>query len=625
MGLDVADVNGDGFPDLFEVDMQANDPRRLKTQMPTHTSLPKHPGDTPLQLQFQRNSLLVNRGDGTFAEVSNAAGVPASGWSWGTMFLDVDLDGWQDILVANGHPWDIMDADVQEGLQNRLNDVPWQRQRWEFPPLKLRNAAFRNRGDLTFEDASAAWRFGTQEDISHGIASADLDGDGDLDVVVNRLGAPALVLRNDVTAPRIAVRLVGDAPNTRAVGAKVTLYDGAVPLQTREVAVGGLYLSHSDYLMSFAMGRSDSARLEITWRDGRRTTIPRVRANREYEVTQKNAGAKPASDSAADANASARAASLFVDATAQLRGHRHTENTFDDWDRQFLLPNALSQSGPGISWFDVDRDGAEDLIVGTGKGGRVAVFRSVSGALVPHAGVWPGGGQRLHGRAGHERERGDAPAGRRGHLGTARGARHGRAAGGGATVHERGVDRTGRVGRSGFARILHRADRARRLQRGWNARPVRGVARAADALPIAGHVRPLSQRQRRVRHRHCQPRRAAQHRHGDVGDVRRHERRRARGSRADARLGLDRAAAQRRTRAPAAGPRLVGTRAVERPVERGRGGRPGRRRADGPRGDQLGAQHGTGGRQRTTAGAHVRRRSARAARWRCCWAAPMRA
>ena len=154
MGVDVADVDGDGRPDLFVVDMLSNDSHRLKTQMPTHTALRKRPGDIETQLQQQRNTLFLNRGDGTFAEVSSLAGVQASGWSWSTMFLDVDLDGWQDILIANGHAWDIMDADIQERLQNPLSAVHWQRLRWEFPPLLLRNVAFRNRGDLTFEDAS---------------------------------------------------------------------------------------------------------------------------------------------------------------------------------------------------------------------------------------------------------------------------------------------------------------------------------------------------------------------------------------------------------------------------------------------------------------------------------------
>src|SRR5215211_3465968 len=230
MGVDVGDVNGDGMPDLFVDDMLGNDSKRLKTQMPTHTALPKRPGELETQLQQQRNTLFLNRGEGSFAEVGMYAGVEASGWSWGAMLLDVDLDGRQDILVANGHLWDIMDADVEERLQNRLTDVRWQRSRWEYPTLPLKNVAWRNRGDTTFEDVSERWRFGTENDISHSLAAADLDGDGDLDVVVNRLRSPALVLRNDASAARVAVRLVGVAPNTRAVGAKLRLTGGAVPL-----------------------------------------------------------------------------------------------------------------------------------------------------------------------------------------------------------------------------------------------------------------------------------------------------------------------------------------------------------------------------------------------------------
>ena len=372
MGVDVADVNGDGIPDIFEVDMLSEDTHRLKTQIPTHSPFLKKPGEIEMELQQQRNALFINRGDGTFEETSLAAGVSASGWSWSTMLMDVDLDGWQDVLIANGHLWDLMDADVQERLQNRLTDVAWQKQKWQFAPLKLKNVAYRNRGDGTFEDVSARWRWGTEADISHAIAAADLDGDGDLDVVVNRLRSPALVLRNDAPAARVAIRLSGDPPNTHAIGARLTLRGGAVPVQEHEVTAGGLYLSHSDYLASFAMGKSDSAALDIRWRDGKETTL-NVRANRLYEISEKTAApARPAVDSATTS-------ALFEDATAQLRGHTHVEDVFDDWGRQYLLPDALSQLGPGISWFDIDGDGREDLIVGTGKGGRIAAFHNDGG------------------------------------------------------------------------------------------------------------------------------------------------------------------------------------------------------------------------------------------------------
>ncbi|MEP6990117.1 MAG: FG-GAP-like repeat-containing protein [bacterium] len=376
MGVDVADINGDGLPDLFEVDMLSNDSRRLKTEMPTHTALPKKVGDLETQLQQQRNTLFLNRGDGTFAEIAQYAGVQASGWSWSTMFLDVDLDGWQDILITNGHPWDIMDADTQERLQHRPLGADWRRERWEYPTLPLKNVAFRNRGDMTFEDVSDRWHFGLENDISHGMAAADLDGDGDLDVVINRLGAPALVLRNDASAPRVAVRLAGTAPNTMAVGARIRLLGGAIPLQQREVEVGGLYLSHSDYEASFAMGKADSASLVIDWRDGKRTTIPGVRPNRLYEVTESTATAPPPAPAPI-------VAPLFEDATAQLGGHVHVDAPFDDWARQFLLPNALSLLGPGVAWFDYDGDGFEDLLVGAGTGGRLGVFRNSGGHLVP--------------------------------------------------------------------------------------------------------------------------------------------------------------------------------------------------------------------------------------------------
>jgi hypothetical protein len=377
MGVDVADVNGDGLPDIFVVDMLSNDSRRLKTQMPTHTALPKRPGDVETQLQQQSNVLFMNRGDGTFAEVAAHAGVQATGWSWSTMFLDVDLDGWQDILVTNGHLWDTMDADTQERLQYRSSDVGWRRLRWEFPPLRLKNVAFRNRGNLTFEDVSERWNFGTEEDISHTMAAADLDGDGDLDVVVNRLASPVLVLRSDASAPRVAVRLIGDPPNTRAVGAKIRLLDGAIPIEEREVVVGGLYMSHSDYLATFAMGKSDSATLVIDWRDGRRTTMS-VRPNRMYEIT----AATATSRTPLHATSHAPQPTLFEDATPALGAHAHTEPLFDDWERQYLLPNSLSQLGPGVTWFDYDRDGYEDLLIGTGRGGRLGVFRNEGGRLV---------------------------------------------------------------------------------------------------------------------------------------------------------------------------------------------------------------------------------------------------
>src|SRR5262249_52883569 len=153
----------------------------------------------------------------------------------------------------------------------------------------LRNVAFRNRGDLTFEDRSAAWRFGTEEDISHGMAVGDFDGDGDLDVVINRLNAPALVLRNDGGAPRIAGRLSGPGGNRVGVGSRIRVLVPGLPPQSKEVSLGGLYLSSSDTEYEFA-APTDSLRIEVRWRSGARSSVPGGRPGRLYEIQEPDAG-----------------------------------------------------------------------------------------------------------------------------------------------------------------------------------------------------------------------------------------------------------------------------------------------------------------------------------------------
>ena len=212
--------------------MLALDSRRRKTEVPTHTTYGKVVGDYDHTAQWQRNALLQNRGDGTFAEIADFAGVAASGWSWSALFLDVDLDGYEDLLIGNGHTWDLMDGDLQDRARTGVaGDQREGRTAW--PSLAKPNVAFRNRGDRTFEEVGRRWGWGVEADISHGMATADLDGDGDQDVVVNRLDAPALILRNDAGAARVTVRLAGEIPNTRGIGALIRVLGGAVPEQSR--------------------------------------------------------------------------------------------------------------------------------------------------------------------------------------------------------------------------------------------------------------------------------------------------------------------------------------------------------------------------------------------------------
>jgi len=382
MAVDFADIDRDGAVDIYQVDMLANDSRRLKTQIPTHTSTQKTLGDYTERAQWQRNALLLNRGDGTFAEIADYAGVAASGWSWSTQFLDVDLDGYEDILIGTGHTWDLMDADIQERLKGTLTGADWRQERKFYPALSLRNVAFRNRGDRTFEDAGAAWRWGVEEDVSHGMAAGDLDGDGDLDVVVNRLNAPPAVMRNDAPGGRIAVRLAGRRPNAAGIGAVVTVTGGAVERQSREVTAGGLYLSSSEPALAFGTGTAKAVTLEVRWRDGGITRVPGAVPGRLYEVREpgsRNAGELESEEKPPAPELPRSPAPLFQDASALLGGHRHTDTRFNDYVRQPLLDFQLSQLGPGVSWIDLDADGDDDLVIPDGGGGELAWHRNDQG------------------------------------------------------------------------------------------------------------------------------------------------------------------------------------------------------------------------------------------------------
>lgn len=397
MSIDIADIDRDGHDDILVLDMLAREHGKRMTQLMRDMPDP-HAGERiDEQPRYNRNALFLGRPDGSYAETAFMAGVAATDWSWCPIFVDVDLDGYEDLLVANGFGLDVMDQDSNDEIhKRRLTPEQLKRVRQFHPAWPTPNAAFRNRGDGTFEPVSQEWGF-DHTGISYGMALGDLDNDGDMDVVVNNLNEAASLYRNDAPMGRIGVRLKGLPPNTQGVGARVKLSGGSVT-QSQEMNCGGRYMSGDQVMRVFAAdaGSVKPLRLEVKWRNGDQSSIE-ARPNRVYEVDQATSAVHGV------APAAPHEEPFFAEASSLL-GHAHAEGSFDDWAIQGLLPRRLSRLGPGLSWYDFDGDGWEDLIVTAGRGGKLAVyanekgvqFRLIEGAIPSATGQgavvgWPDG------------------------------------------------------------------------------------------------------------------------------------------------------------------------------------------------------------------------------------------
>jgi len=388
MGNDIADINNDGLLDIYTLDMLPEDNRRQKLLFSPdnyeYFDLFVRVGFNP---QYMRNMLQVNNGDGTFSEVGQLAGISNTDWSWAPLFADYDNDGWKDLFVSNGFLRDFTNLDFIKyrssyfqntgsnlNQQNILNLVR------KIPASNLSNYIYRNNGDLTFTNKGADWGVNIASN-SNGASYADLDNDGDLDIVVNNINKPAFIYQNKANKQLknnyLQLKLEGSEKNASGIGAKVTLYkNGKQQYQEQMLSRG--YQSNVSPVLHFGLSKNKTIdSLRIIWQSGQQQVLRDITVNQVLTLQEKNATGKYKFAKTLPA--------IFEEVKSPV-AFTHQKKAVNDFKRQPLLVNPMSFSGPVLIKADVNGDGLEDVFAGGAAGKAGALYlQQKSGRFTPKA------------------------------------------------------------------------------------------------------------------------------------------------------------------------------------------------------------------------------------------------